>query len=147
MSSWGATWEFKWETKYTHTTHTQQQQWWRKAVSHVHLYRIQQKQEFCFILFQDFPQNGIEGDSQDVIHVFQFIWLNWSAFQTERETFSHAFPPSSPFCCFFFCSPFSFFFYSGGRLARLSMAHICSSSLWYSPLFWAYCHPDWWTER
>lgn len=65
------------------------------------------------------------GPSQDVIHVFHFILPRPVGSQTEGETLTPLFTPSSLFCCF--CSPS--FFYFGGRLAGLSIAHICSSSL------------------
>lgn len=53
--------------------HSEEQQWWQ-AASHVPHYTFQQRREFCFISFQDLAEKGIEGESQDIIHVFQFIW-------------------------------------------------------------------------
>lgn len=69
-------------------------------------------------------RKGSRGRARILFTSFSSFGLSRSAPQKERETFSRVFPPSSIFCLFV---PF-LFFYFGGRLAGLSMAHICSSS-------------------
>lgn len=67
----------------------------------------------------------MEGESQDIIHLFQFIWPQpVSSSDRKRNLLSCFYTLLSflPFCSLSF-------FYFGGRLAGLSMAHICSSSL------------------
>lgn len=70
-------------------------------------------------------RKGSRGRARTLFTSFSSFGLGRSAPQKERETFSRVFPPSSLFCFFFV----PFLFYFGGRLAGLSMAHICSSSL------------------
>lgn len=56
------------------------------------------------------------------------LFMSFSSFglsPDRKRNLLSCFPSSSLFCCFCFFS----FFYFGGRLAGLSMAHICSSSL------------------
>lgn len=68
-------------------------------------------------------RKGSRGRARILFTSFTSFGLGRSAPQKERETFSRVFPPSSIFCFFV-----PFLFYFGGRLAGLSMAHICSSS-------------------
>lgn len=81
------------------------------------------------ILLHFVPRFGRErdggGEPRTLFTSFSSLGLSRPAPQTERETFSRVFP-TSPLFCIFLCS---LFFYFGGRLAGLSMAHICSSSL------------------
>lgn len=107
---------------YTHRTHSNSSGGGRRHLTFLTT-DFNKSENFASFRSKIWQRKGSRGRARTLFMSFSSFGLGRSAPQSARETFSHVLHPP------LFSAVFVPFFYFGGRLAGLSMAHICSSSL------------------